>query len=268
MPTIAYPVAPALTPLDGTLLDTADIVEGIEWMEGNDLWESYAGMRFGSAAVFCGPNTKDLDNETEWVNGFRFAAYGGVTCKSVGLDIAEQASRVQEVYGFGESTAIDRALMETRFRADTEVPARWDPPVDITPAAGAPKPNTAIAMLEGYYASVYVGAPTIHIPRVIASMTLGVDGAVLEGRTIRTKLGSKIAAGAGYDYPNYGPTGAEPPAMERWAYATGGVVIARGEVIIRQVLDQGNNDVVILAERAYVVAVDGPVVAIRVAVTS
>ncbi len=270
MVTATYPVAPAVQPLEGTLLDAAVVQDGIEWLDGADLWESYAGMKFGQAALFCAPNSKDLDNNSaDWVSGFRFAAYGGVTCKAVGLDMADQEAQVRTVFERGESTAVERALMETRFRpaAGANV-GRWEPTVDITPASGAVKPGLGVALLEGFYASLYTGSPTIHMPRVIASLLLGVDGASMDGGVIETKLGSKIAAGVGYDFPNTGPDGVAAPVGERWVYATGAVYIGRGETTIQQSFEQLNNDVVVLGERAYVVAVDGPVVALRVTVTA
>lgn len=270
MVTATYPVAPEVTPLDGTLLDAATVQEGIAWLDGRDLWESTAAMTFGAAPVFCGVNDKDLDdNNLEWVSGFLFGAYGGFTCKLVGTSPEEMESQVRTAFERGESTAVERAFMETRFRAAAgDNAGRWDAPVDITPAGGAVKPGVGVAMLEGYYASVYSGAPTIHMPRTIASLLLGVDGVSMDGQTIRTKLGSKIAAGGGYDYPNTGPAGTEPAAGEKWIYATGGVYLGRGEALFQSGFDQTNNDAIVLAERAYVGAVDGPVVAVRVTVST
>lgn len=269
MVTATYPVAPEVTPREGTLLDTATVIEGIGWLDGADLWQSFGGMKFGQSALFCAPNTKDLDNnEADWVSGFRMAAYGGVTCKAVGMVMAEQEASIREVFERGESTAVERALMDVRFRAAAgENAGRWDTPTDITPAGGAVKPGVGVALLEGFFSSVYTGAPTIHMPVVIASLLLGVDGATLDGGVIRSKLGSKIVAGAGYDYPNNSPAGAAAPTGERWVYASGAVVVGRGPTEVRQTFEQTNNDVIVLGERAYVVAVDGPVVALRVTVS-
>lgn len=264
MVTATYPVAPEVTPREGTLLDAATVKDGIGWLDGTDLWESFAAMQFGQSANFCAPNTKDLDNNSaDWVSGFRFAAYGGVTCKAVGMDMSAQEASIREVFERGESTAVERALMQTRFRHDAG--GRWDDAIDITPAGGAVKPGIGVGLLEGKFASLYTGAPTIHMPIVVASMLLGLDGATLEGGIIRSKLGSKIAAGAGYDYPNTSPGGVNSAEMERWVYATGGVVVLRGPAEVRQTFEQLNNDVIVLGERAYVVAVDGPTLALKVA---
>lgn len=264
--TATYPVAPATTKLDGTLLDAATVSEQFAWLgEGDDLFDSYNCMSFQASPEFCAPNTKDFDNVIGWQSGFRFGAYGGVTCRSVGLDRAHMLSEVERVFAAGESTAVERALMDIRFTERTDY---WDAPVDITPVAGAVKPAVGVSMLEGYASSVYVGAPTLHMPRTIASLILGVDGAVLEGSVLRTKLGSKIAAGAGYDFPNTGPTGSAAATGEKWLYATGEVVVLRGQAEIRQAIDMEDNEVYVLAERPYIAAVDCFTAAIRVTVNS
>lgn len=273
METATYPVAPTTTPPKGTLLDAATVTENFAWLDGNDLFASYACMTFQSEALFCAPNVKDFDNEAGWQNGIRFAAYGGVLCKAVGLDQADMLAQVRRVFEAGESTAVERALMAQRFVVGPDLdpgagtdPA-WPVPVDITPAA-AVSPRVGVALLEGYAASEYVGSPTLHLPVSIASLLASADGIVWEGNVLRTKWGSKIAAGAGYDYPNTGPTGAEAAAGEKWLYATGEVVIARGSADVRQAVDFENNDVYVLAERPYIAVVDCFAAAVRVSVTA
>lgn len=263
-----YLVAPAVTELQGTLLDAADVSDGIEWLDENGLFASYNCMSFEAAAEFCAPNNKTFDQAAAWQDGFRFAAYGGVSCSAIGLDQADMLSAVEDVFRRGESTAVERALMNTRFQADPFVaPAtegRWLAPVDLTPVGGAVSPQVGVAILEGYASSVYVGAPTLHLPRTVASLLLGTQGAVLEEGEFTTKLGSKIAAGAGYDYPNLGPDGTGAPAGEKWLYATGEVVVRRGPAIVRQVMAHTDNEVYVLAERGYVAAVDCFTAAVRV----
>lgn len=266
--TATYPVAPTVTPLEGTLLDAATVTNDFAWLDGNDLFESYNCMKFEQSAEFCAPNTKVFDQGAGWQDGIRFAAYGGVQCKAIGLDQPYMLSEVERVFQAGESTAVERALMAQRFRVDTETTPRWDAPVDLTPVAGAVKPAVGVAILEGYAANEYVGAPTLHMPRVIGSLLLGADGVALENRVLRTKLGSKIAAGAGYDYDNYGPDGSAAPVGEKWLYATGEVVVGRGPAIVRQVMAHEDNDVFVLAERGYIAAVDCFTAAVRVQVTA
>lgn len=266
--TATYPVAPTVTPREGTLLDAATVTDDFAWLDGTGLFESFNCMKFEASADFCAPNTKTFDQGSVWQDGFRFAAYGGVVCKAIGLDQAEMERQVERVFQAGESTAVERALMETRFRADTDPANRWGAPVDLTPAGGAVKPEEGVAILEGYAASEYVGAPTLHLPVSITSIIASKSMVEKDGRVLRTKLGSKIAAGAGYDYPNYGPAGTEAAAGEEWLYATGEVVVTRGPAIVRQVMAHDTNEVFVLAERGYIAAVDCFTAAVRVTVTA
>lgn len=266
MTTARYPVAPALTRRKGTLLDAATLGSGMEWLDGNDLFESYNCMSFGAAVEFCSPNPKTLDQSPQWTDGVLFGAYGGLKCRTVGIDIDAAKAEVGRVFDAGESTAVERALMETRFIADPG--ARWGAATDITPVGGAVKPAVGVAMLEGYAASVYAGAPTLHLPVTIASLLAGVDGTVFEGNVMQTKLGSKVAAGAGYEFPNSGPTGAAPAAGELWLYASGEVLVQRGEIVLREAIAQEDNHLYVLAERPYIAAVDCFTAAIRVTVTA
>jgi hypothetical protein len=258
--------APTVEAIKGTLLDAATVSDGIEWATEEAVFDTYNCMSFEAAAEFCAPSPKTFDQEAGWNDGFRFAAYGGVSCRTVGLDQDEMLRRVEDVFRRGESTAVERAFMENRFRV-SDPAGLWPAPTDITPASGPVSAKAGVALLEGYSGSVYVGAPTIHIPRSTASLLLGDQIVLADGSTIRTRLGSKIAAGVGYDFPNTGPTGAEPAAGEKWLYATGEVVVRRGPAIVRQVMSHNDNEVQVLAERMYIGAADCFAAAVRVTLT-
>lgn len=261
--TVSYPVAPPVTPLRGTLLDVASVSEDFAWLDGTDLFDSYNCMKFQADATFCAPNSKTFDQAATWQDGIKFAVYGGVACKAVGLDMAHMESEVKRVFESGESTAVERALMEKRFIAGTT----WAAPVDVNPG-GAVAPAVGVALLEGYAASEYVGVPTLHMPRSIASLMARQDALVWEGNVLHTKMGTAVAAGAGYDFPNSGPTGAAAAAGEKWLFATGGVLVGRSDSIVRQVMAHTDNDVFVLAERGYIAAVDCFTAAVRVSVTA
>lgn len=265
---VSLPTRPAVEKRKGSLLDAASVVPQFAGIDGIEaFWDSYNSLKFQEVAEFCAPNVKDLDQVALWTGGFRFAVYGGVTCKAIGLDMADQLAEVTRVFEMGESTGVERALMSTRFVADPEVALdRWDAPTDITPAGGAVSPAVGVALLEGWMGDNYVPIPTLHVPLTIASLLLATDGAEFEGTMLRTDLGAKIAAGVGYDFPNSGPTGVAAAAGEKWLYGSGEVVIGRGEVAPRQSPPNLTNDVYVLAERGYIAAVDGPTVAIRVKV--
>ena len=267
---IRYPVAPTTTPLKGTLLNLVTPQEGIAWQDGRDLYETLNCLKFDSSANFCVPNNKDLSANSQYVSGFRFSAYGGITCQAVGQDRAGRLAEVERVFRSGESTAIERAMMSTRFAEgapfEVDGDAPWEAPTDLTPAGGAVTPKEGLALLEEFAGNGYVGRPIIHVPRSIGSLLLNNNGAVWDGDALRTNFGSGIAAGAGYSDPNTSPDGTPAAAGERWIYATGEVSIHQGNVIIRDDMAYASNDVVVLAERPYVVAVDCFAAAIRVKV--
>jgi hypothetical protein len=280
MTVVTYPTAPAVTPLAGTLLDIATVTDdfanlGSVLGDNEALYSTFNCMKFEAGVVFCGANSKTFDNTPVWQHSFTFGAYGGVTCSAVGLDRAEMEAQARAAFERGESIAIERAFMETRFREGPSVDPMnddaylaWDAPTDITPSGGAVSPKVGMALLEGFAAQNYSGQPTIHIPRTVASLLLGVDGADFDGQTLRTKLGAKIAAGAGYEYPNTGPDGTAAAAGEAWLYATGEVFLGRGPVEVRQAIAFEDNDVLVLAERPYIGAADCFTAAIRVTLTA
>jgi hypothetical protein len=269
MAPVEYPIAPTATKRRGTLLDAATLSDRFTRLDGVALFDSYNCLTFDARADYCAPNSKDLDQGAGWIDGFRFAAYGGVTCRTIGLDQSRMESEIARAFATGESTAVEMAMMEIGFRASAgtaEVPGTWSAPTDITPAGGAVAPAVGFALLEEYAAGVYVGAPTIHSPISIASIILATDGLNLDGDVLRTGLGSKVAAGAGYGKVNTSPAGVAAAAGVRWVYATGEVLVARSEEISVVSVDTTNNDVVALAERGYVVAYDCFAAAIQVKV--
>lgn len=252
--------APAITARPGELLDVATVVEGINWLDPTDLFESYNCLSTGSRAVWPCPTPGGAKTFTSpgWPDGIRFAVYGGVTCKGIGNSLEHEQSELAAAFAANESVGVEQALIHDLFT----VPAA----TDITPAGGAVSTAVALGLLEGYAAAHYAGVPTIHAPRTIGTLLFRDQVIERVGNSFVSKQGSKIASGGGYQNPNNGPTGAAPAAGELWMYASGEVVIARGEVISQVSLDQGTNEVIALAERAYVAAVDCFTAAIKVKV--
>lgn len=201
--------------------------------------------------------------KSSWQDGFRCAVYGGITCKGPGFNMADAEAKTKKAFEAMESVGVERALMTTRFVAGSS----WAAPTDLTPAGGAVSPQAGLAFLEGDASCKYAGSPIIHAPRQVASLLTGNLGIKLESDSLITGLGSRVVAGGGYGCPNQGPNGAAPAAGEMWMYASGEVTVARSETITASSLDQSTNDVYVLVERAYVVAVDCYTAAVRVKVT-
>lgn len=270
---VARPLAPARESLIGSLLATADVREGFTSMHlqgatngrASSLFESFGRMEFRRAAVFCGVNNKTFDQASAWVDGFAMAVYGGLLCNAVGLNRDEQLREASLAFDAGESIPVEAQVMDTLF---SPTGGLFPTPTDLTPAGGAVKPKVGIAMLEGWFATRYLGAPTLHLPTVIASLAMGLDGVAFDEEVLRTKLGSKVVNGGGYDLANVSPAGVAAPAGEKWIYGTGEVIVLRGNIEPQQAFNQSNNEVTTLFERPYIVAADGPVAAVRVQVTA
>lgn len=270
-----YPMVPTTTPLRGTLLDAATVQpqSGYRMIDETDaLFDSYNCLRFDAeTGAWCAPSDPAKTfGAAGWTHGFRFAVYGGIECRMPGMDFNRARSETRRIFEEGESTGVERALMRSGFvdgPLDGGSPI-WDAATDITPAGGAVHPVVGMALLEGFMADTYVGVPTLHLPRTIASILASSDRIESVGREMYTKMGSKVAAGAGYDYPNTSPLGAAAAAGERWLYASGEVLIIPGELVEKEAPDWNANDYRVLIERPYMAALDCATVAIRVTLSA
>lgn len=266
---VRYPLAPTTKPLVSRLLDVAEDVQsnaGFGWLTVPDVpwFESFNALQFRHAAAVCAPNTKTFDQQTTWAYPFVVTAYGGVQCESVGGLGQEDA--IRKAFASGESTAVEAGLMDVLFTAPA---APYSAPTDLTPAGGAVKPAVGVAILEGWMGTRYLGEPIIHVPTVIASLLATPKFIEPQGGTFYTPLGSEVVNGPGYDLANASPAGVAAPAGEKWIYATGMVLIHKGDPVEPDTqLDRNDNRVYTLVERPYVVAVDGPVAGIRVQVAA
>lgn len=264
---------PATTPLQGTLLDVATIVESVNYLQPNALYESFNCITTDSVAVLPCPaaaSPKTFGN-LSWNDGISFAAYAGVQCGSVGYDREHAESEVRRVFEAKESNAVEAALLKYRFVAGPDddpgagVDLEWNAAVDLTPAGGAVDPKVGLAILEGDAAIHYAGVPTVHVPRSIGSLLFDAQALMHSGNMFVSHQGSKIASGGGYE-TSTGPTGAAAAAGEKWIYGTGEVTVARAELFYHTELDRSTNVVYTLVERLYVATIDCYASAIRVKV--
>lgn len=256
---------PALTPRPGSLLDVAppETVESM-WFDLNGLWESLNCTDLNTEyAISCdvggAPGTKTFDAPT-WVEGFRFAAYRGVTCKMV--DLAETKALVTEAFLNFESASVE-SVFGTHVLNDSGL-------TDLTPAGGAVSVKEGLALLEGHAGAHYAGVPTVHASAQVfslldsngAGITLGTGG-------YRTKVGSKLVNGGGY----FG-LDKDTPALtagEAWLFATGEVQLVRSDKISEEAgaqINQSTNEVFALTERLYVAGYDCYSIAVKVKVLS
>ena len=244
--------APPIEPRRSTLLDVASVSEGLAWLTGTDLFESLNCLqaRFWDPACGASQSAKTFDGPT-WVDGAKFAAYTGVKCDPIGM--GELDNLTNGLFTNIESRGVEQAVMERIFGASA-----------ITPLTDAATVALGVAMLEGEAAQKYAGQPTLHLTAAAASLLSQRGALEWDGNILRTALGSKVVVGAGYSVSNQGPAAAAGTATTDWLWASGEIVIARGEVKSFQELNRTNNDNRILVERDYVVGVDCFLAAVEV----
>jgi hypothetical protein len=265
---VRYPLNPPSVPMQGRLLDVAaveDRGDGIAWaaVDGIPWFESFEQMQFRHTIAMCAPSSKTFDNASNWVYPFWVVAYGGVKCQAVGQDRQNVMAKVEEAFEAGESTPVEAGLMDILF---TNPAAPYSVPTDVTPAAGAVKPLVGVSILEEWMSTRYNGAPIVHTPPSVFGLLVGPKYVEPDGQVFKTKLGTRVVNGPGYSLANAGPTGTAHAAGEMWLYATGDVVVLRGKLGNQQQIDMADNNVYTLAERPFVVGVDGPVAGIKVQV--
>lgn len=277
VPEVTRPTPDRLT---STLLDHATVVtlpdgQGFGYRNQSGMWPSYNCLDLLVPTAMC-PDPMVGYKEfkfAEWQGAFQFAVYGGVQCRAIGLDVEDQKRETKRVFEASESKGVEQALLYTRFMEDsvapdsdaplTPYPSDWTVPEDLTPATPIP-PLVALALLEGDAASKYVGIPTIHMPRALATMLEAAGAIKWEGEKAFTKNGSKVAIGGGYDDPTMLASG-------KWTmYATGEVYVERsGEVEQHAYVIPGDgsgtgsdqngvaeNSSLVLVERMFRVAID------------
>jgi hypothetical protein len=224
--------APVVEGRRGELLDVARVLDGGAWLDPTGLFSTFNCLRPSAVNWVCPPTgAKSFVNPPSWVDGVKFFAYLGATCKAVGYSQDEAESEVGRVFDLNESY-----IVEQRFGALV---------LNVAPAviAGNFTPLNALALLEQHAADNYAGVPTIHMSRAIASLlTSNGNLVVKDDGSLRTKLGSKVAAGGGYNSTKM--------------YATGEVTVVRGDRHLNQVFNQTTNEVGTLAERVYIVSGD------------
>jgi subtilisin family serine protease len=218
---------------------------------------------------------KEVDDGVPLVTGSPFTVYDGYLCRLPGRPSeAEIHDRATQALELGEQRAVEEVFW-TGTAGNT--PHLADPSAVVLNATPTPTAADAlnivagVAALETYLGAHYSGVGILHMPRGAATL-LSREGVIFRERTaLRTLLGTGVAAGGGYAV-NVGPDGTEAPDGTAWIYATGAVVIRRGEIIINPdtvaaALNRATNEVEILAERQYVITSECVLAAVLVSIS-
>lgn len=178
--------------------------------------------------------------------------------------------RVTRAFTSGEARAIEREFwtgengLLPHLAADTEVSGTgFDSEVVIQTAAdvlvtGAVDITEGIALLEEALATCYGNEGVLHVPPIAVAHLQARHLVTVDGPRLRSPSGHLVAAGAGY--VGSAPDGTGPTDGVYWLYATGAIFVRRGALTLtsskQQALDRERNDVVLVAERTYVVGWD------------
>jgi hypothetical protein len=183
------------------------------------------------------------------------AAFGlvlGYKCTARGLDFADFRRRLAAGFASTEHVAVEKEFWSGTLV--TTNPRLASP--SATTLAGTLSPREGLSALEDALTRRGVIHASVRLVNAWAERNLLVRDA--QGRLF-TWTGNRVVSGQGY--PGTAPAGTGPVGTTEWAYATGSVQIRRTttEVVPREdvlAVNHSNNDVVVYAERFYVITFD------------
>lgn len=183
-----------------------------------------------------------------------FIIYGHATCAPIGRwDDAE--GRAREHLLVREESRVEQAFWTGDLGNKPSL--RGATVITTTPTGPDIKDRVdgAIAALEGWLAANYGSLGVIHMTRTLATLS----HVEAKGNRVTTRLGTPIAAGAGYD--GSGPTGQAASATSQWLYVTPAMFGYRGDVFLPSnrrgdLFDRSHNLLYAVAERSYLLGFD------------
>ena len=208
--------------------------------------------------------TKVFSGVEQAVSGNPFGVITSYTCGSLGFSFDEAERRVRTRMAMREQAAVERRLWQGSSGALGTITGLFRNAVNL---GAASCPAEAVGILEQTLADNGVNAGLIHARQGLATPFWADFIIERQGpRRLTTMLGTPYVFGQGYD--GTGPTGQATTTSTEWIYATGRVLIWQSPEIwvppIGQVLDRSTNQLTLVAERLYAVAIECGVWAIQV----
>jgi hypothetical protein len=250
--------APLPTKRDFTLLDAAQTPEPANdrWMAGADIGGYPPGPAYTHDPCSTGTFRQKAAAgafATQMAGAFTVYLPTGCTAATVGPDPDWFRDRLRLVFPVYESAAVERVLAD----GDGLVLGKYLADADMEVlGSGAVSPIEGLALLEKELGPI--GNGIIHVPRMTATYW-ALEGLIEPARAqMRTKLGTTVAIGDGYN--DVQPDGeAAPGANEEWAFVSGPIQITRSETFVlpdryEEAFDRAQNDVEFIAERHYLIA--------------
>lgn len=263
-----YVAFPTLEALRFGLYSVANTIDPTGRWEFGVEYEPIAGERAALRAHECVDDyTSEVDlrvGETT-VEGIPFVVVGSYVCAAQSRSVEEAEERAVLHLAAGEERAVEYAIATGEMSNEPT----FQGATDLTPTAGTAVGITeALGLIESAQALGNGSVGTIHAPRVLAAPTDAIGLVDRYGQHLETRIGTRVAFGAGYDAANVGPDGEEPSAGEYWIYGTGTPTIRRGDVFIQpdesSFINKDDNLLAIMAQRTVLVTFSDPVVAVLV----
>jgi len=227
------------------------------------------------------PPADKMPTETMGLRGSNpFTVYSMPVCSPIGY-IGEAERRAIAALTSGEARTVEgefwtgAAGTTPHLAASTPITGS-DGTIEQTAAtvlvSGAVDVVEGVALLEEALSSCYGNEGVLHVPRSVLTHMTAWNLVTKDGAKLRSPSGHLIAAGAGYPGSSpVAPTGS-PGAGLRWIYGTGAVTIRRSGIEVpaarpADVLSRSKNDVILVAERTYVIGWDCCHFAIPISIT-
>lgn len=197
-----------------------------------------------------------------------FTVYTRLACSAVGFYDADPEGQATSLLVNGEARAVEREFESGEHGtmphlASNTVVTGFDGCTAQTaaefPVTGSPLVlDHAIAELEEALGECYGNEGVIHVPPIVLGRAARYHLFTRDGPRLRSPAGHLVAVGSGYR--GLSPAGAEPSHDQPYIYATGAITVRRSAVNVTSgradALDRATNDLIITAERTYVISVD------------
>ncbi len=205
-----------------------------------------------------------------------FVAIGSFHCSPVGRPADEAFEIARRRLLAWENRQVERTLW-TGLASNGEVtpsfafgnPDCGIEPVDLN-AAGVVDPVTAMSLLESALGDEVACGGIIHIPFSMMAYMKAQDQVTEVNGELYSPAGYRVVAGHGYT--GSGPANAAALPGQAWIFATGPMLVARGNVImvpgsVAEGVNRNINNVTVRAERFYAVGFSCSLFAVRASLT-
>lgn len=208
--------------------------------------------------------TKTFDEVEAPVSGAPFTVLTTYTCGSLGFSFDEARQRVLTRMSLHEQRAVERRVWQGSTGTGGTITGLFR---NATNLGSVDCIQKGVQVLEQALADNGIDGGIIHA-RAGMGVRLQAGGllATGSGRVSKTITGTPYVFGQGYD--GSGPTGQAATATGEWMYASGRVVVWQDPEIMvpppRQTFDRSTNQMYLIAERVYAVAIECGVWAVQV----